>query len=195
MAEIKSALELALERTADVKSDKTSLQTHENKLKGRKLLSEFFDDPTVNLKKRLKEFDRDQRPQIRSGLFEALLGNLALPTDDNHLARMQSLQPAFEAVLDDSRHLPMVFDQISSILSQYLRDRKQLVEQLRQQFEGRIRQREQELARQTGQPIKLDPSQDPEFAKTLQHHLTQLTNQYQQVVDQAREQIKALYKD
>lgn len=195
MAEIKSALELALERTADVKSDKTSLQTHENKQKGRKLLSEFFDDPTVNLKKRLKEFDRDQRPQIRQGLFEALIGNLTLPADDNHLARIQSLQPAFESVLDDSKHLPMVFDQVSNILAQYLRDRKQLVEQVRQQFEGRIRQREQELARQTGQQIHLDPSQDPEFAKTLQHHLTQLTDQYQQVVDQAREQIESLYKD
>lgn len=195
MAAIKSALELALERTADVKSDKASLESHENRQKGRKLLSEFFDDPTVNLKKRLKDFEKPQRAQIRKGLFEALLGNLTLPGDENHLARIQSLQPAFEAVLDDSRHLPMVFDQISNILQQYLRDRKQLVEQLRQQFEGRIRQREQELARRTGQQIRLDPSQDPEFAKTLQSHMTQLTDQYQQVVDQAREQIESLYKD
>ncbi|TVQ20997.1 MAG: hypothetical protein EA383_17840 [Spirochaetaceae bacterium] len=194
MAEIKSALELALERTADVKSDKASLTAHDNKQKGRKLLSEYFDDPTINLKKRLKDFDREHRPQIRRGLFDALLGNLTLPSDENHLTRIQALQPAFEAVLDDSRHLPAVFDQITSILQQYIRDRKQLVDQLRQQFEGKIRQREQELARQTGQQIRLDPAQDPEFSKTLQHHMTQLTTQYQQVVDQAREQIEGLYK-
>ncbi len=193
MGEIKSALELALERTADVEGDRESLEAYENKQEGKRILSRFLDDPEFELKKTLKSYDRKRRDQVRRGLFDALLGNITLPSDQQGMQRIQSLAPAFEAVIDDRKSFNQIYDQIVQLLSQYLRDRQQLIEQLRQQYEGRLRQKEEELARQTGQRMRLDPSQDPEFAQALQQNLQQLQQQYTQVIDQAREQLESLY--
>lgn len=194
MGEIKSALELALERTADVQGDRESLEAHENKQEGKRILSRFLEDPEMDLKKTLKSYERKRRDQVRRGLFDALLGNITLPSDQQGMQRIQSLAPAFEAVIEDRKTLNQIYDQIVQLLSQYLSDRQQLIEQLRQQYEGRMRQKEDELARQTGQRIRLDPSQDPEFSQALQQNLQQLQQQYSQVIDQAREQLESLYK-
>ncbi len=193
MGEIKSALELALERTADVQGDRESLEAHENKQEGKRILSRFLEDPEMDLKKTLKSYERKRRDQVRRGLFDALLGNITLPSDQQGMQRIQSLAPAFEAVIEDRKTLNQIYDQIVQLLSQYLSDRQQLIEQLRQQYEGRMRQKEDELARQTGQRIRLDPSQDPEFSQALQQNLQQLQQQYSQVIDQAREQLESLY--
>lgn len=195
MSEIKSALELALERTADVKGDHASLEAHENRQEGRRVLSKYIEDPSMDLKKALKSYDGKRRKQIRRGLFDALLGNITLPGDQQAIERIKVLGPAFESVLDDKKSVSSIFDQILQLFSQYLRDRQQLIEQLRQQFEGRLKQKEDELARQTGQRMRLDPSQDPEFSQALQQHLQQLQAQYTQVVDQAREQLESLYRE
>ncbi|MFP4645008.1 MAG: DUF6657 family protein [Spirochaetales bacterium] len=195
MGEIKSALELALERTANVKGDRASLEAHENRQEGRRIVSQFLEDPSIDLKKKLKSYDESRRKQVRRGVFDALLGNLTLPNDQQALERIQSLAPAFEVVIGDKKSVDQVYDQVVQLFSQYLRDRQQLVEQLRQQFEGRMRQKEEELAKQTGQRIRLDPSQDPEFSQTLQQYQQQMQAQYTQVVDQAKEQLEGLYKE
>lgn len=194
MGEIKSALELALERTANVQGDRESLEAHENRQEGKRILSRFLNDPEFELKKTLKSYERKRREQVRRGLFDALLGNITLPSDQQGMQRIQSLAPAFEAVIEDRKAFNQIYDQIVQLLSQYLSDRQQLIEQLRKQYEGRMRQKEEELARQTGQRIRLDPSQDPEFSQALQQNLQQLQQQYTQVIDQAREQLESLYR-
>ncbi|MFP4644733.1 MAG: DUF6657 family protein [Spirochaetales bacterium] len=195
MSEIKSALELALERTANVKGDRASLEAHENRQEGRRIVSQFLEDPSMDLKKKLKSYEDKRRKQVRRGVFDALIGNLSLPNDQQALERVQSLAPAFETIIGDKKAVDQIYDQVVQLFSQYLRDRQQLVEQLRQQFEGRMRQKEEELAKQTGRHIRLDPSQDPEFSQTLQQYQQQIQEQYSQVVDQAKEQLESLYKE
>jgi len=193
MAEIKSALELALEKTAAVESDHEGLEAHRNKQEGKRILSKYLEDPSMDLDKALKEYDKSKRSNVRRGVFEALLGNLSLPEDQAALERIQRLIPAFEVITGDKKSVNAVFDQIVQLFSQYLRDRQQLIEQLREQFQSRMQQKEEELARQTGRQMKLDPSQDPEFSQALQQYMQQLQNQYSQVVDQAREQLEQIY--
>ncbi len=195
MSEIKSAFELALERTANVKGDRESLEAHENRQEGRRIVSQFLEDPSIDLKEKLNSYDEKRRKQVRRGVFDALLGNLTLPKDQQALERIQSLAPAFEVIIGDKKAVDQVYDQVVQLFSQYLRDSQQLVEQLRQQFEGRMRQKEDELAKQTGQRIRLDPSQDPEFSQTLQQYQQQMQAQYTQVVDQAKEQLESLFKE
>jgi glutamine synthetase adenylyltransferase len=53
-----------------------------------------------------------------------------------------------------------------------------------------VQQKEQEIQRQTGTSVKLDPASDPEFAKALAQHMQRLQAQYNQVIDQAKEQLQ-----
>ena len=192
MSEIKSALELALERTADVKSDRTKIEAHEAKQQGMKLAGQLMENPKTDVKAELGKLPGDKRAAAREGFVSVLMSQLALPTQETDLERLRAAAHGFDAVARDRRMVESVMGQVEQLLQQYLDQKNQLVETLRQQFEPRIRQQEEEIARQTGQRVKLDPSANPEFAKALSQNLQRLQSQYNQVIDQAREQLQEL---
>ncbi|MFP4115083.1 MAG: DUF6657 family protein [Spirochaetota bacterium] len=194
MSEIKSALELALERTADVKSDKTRLRAHEARQVGMRLAGRFMDDPSVDAARELKESDADDRASVRDGFYHVLLSHLALPGQESDVQRLQVVQKGLKAVIRDEGLVDGLMDQVVQYLQQYLDTKNQLTERLREQFEPRLRQKEQQIAQQTGRHVRLDPANDPEFAQALNENLQRLQAQYAQVVDQAKEQLDQLFK-
>ena len=193
MSEIKSALELALERTADVKGDKKKLEAHESRQKGMRLAGKFIDDQTVDVKGEIKRMDRAQQPSAREGFYHVLLSHLALPTQESDVQRLQVVRQGLQTVIRDSNLVDGLMDQVTQYMQQYLDTKNQLTERLRQQYEPRLRQKEEQLAQQTGRQVKLDPANDPEFAQALNENLQRLQAQYAQVIDQAKEQFDQLF--
>ena len=193
MSEIKSALELALERTADVKSDKSSLEAHESKQTGMKLAGKFLDEPGTDVAGEIKKADRSRQAAIKEGFFQVMMSHLALPSQESDVSRLQTIQAGIKAVVRDQGMVDGLMDQVIQYLNQFLDTKVQLTERLREQFEPRLRQKEQQIAAQTGRPVRLEPENDPEFAQALAQNLQQLQAQYGQVVDQAKEQLEALF--
>lgn len=193
MSEIKSALELALERTADVKGDKSSLEAHEAKQEGMRLAGKFMEDAGVDVAAAIKRVDRPRRAATRAGFFQVMMSHLALPSQESDLLRLQSVQNGIKTVVREGRLVDGLMDQVVQYLQQYLDTKNQLTERLREQFEPRLRQKEQQIAAQTGRTVRLDPANDPEFAQALNQNLQQLQAQYGQVVEQAKEQLEGLF--
>ena len=191
MSEIKSALEMALERTADVKSDRSLIEAHETRQLGMKLAGTLADKPDTDVKAVFDKMDREKRKWAREGFISVVLSHLSLPAQENDLQRLRTVTKGLEAVAQDKSAVVAVMEQVEQLLQQYLDNKGQLVESLRQQFEPRLRQKEQEIAKQTGSPVKLDPVNDPEFGKALAQNMQRLQAQYNQVIAQAREQLKS----
>ncbi|MFP4483798.1 MAG: DUF6657 family protein [Spirochaetaceae bacterium] len=194
MGEIKSALELALERTSDVKGDPKSIEAHEHRQVGKKLLSQLREDPHLDLKKELKSYSKEQVLWIKEGLYEVSRSAIALPAAEDELAHVRTLRKALEQVVRDTRSLNHLFDQVEQIFSQYLQNRQQIIESLRNQYSQRARQQEEELSKQYGRQVRVDPANDPEFQNALQQNLRQLQQQYQGVVDQVRQELDRLFQ-
>jgi len=193
MSEIKSALELALEKTADVKSDKSKVEAHESRQTGMRLAGKYLDDPGVDVAREIKQLDRSRRAAAKEGFYQVMLSHLALPGQESDVQRLKVVQQGLEAVVRDRHSVSGLMDQVIQYLQQYLDTKNQLTERLREQFEPRLRQKEQQIAQQTGQRVRLDPANDPEFAEALNQNLQRLRSQYGQVVDQAKEQIDQLF--
>lgn len=193
MSEIKSALELALERTKDVKSDKESVRAYEMKQEGKRLVTKLMEDSSIDLKKTMKEFQGKDQKAVKDGFFEILLANLSLPTEKSDLQKLGPLRKGFEFVTGDRRNVNYLFDQLEQLLDQYLENKQQLIEHLRSQFSQRIRQKEEEASKQMGRQVRIDPASDPEFARALNQNLGNLQDQYGGVIDQVKEQLKSLY--
>lgn len=190
MSEIKSALELALERTADVKGDRSLIEAHEAKQRGMKLAGSLIDNPDTNAAAELKRMGGANGKKAREGFISVLISHLSLPAQESDLARLRTVTAGLSAVARDPGAIAAIMEQVDGLLHQYLDNKGQLVESLRQQFAPRIRQQEQEIAKQTGTPVKLDPASDPEFAKALSANMKRLQSQYNQVIEQAKEQLK-----
>ena len=60
MSEIKSALEIALERTQDVVANKEALEANTFMTEGKKAVSKFLSEENIDLKKLMEGFDKMQ---------------------------------------------------------------------------------------------------------------------------------------
>lgn len=194
MGEIKSALELALEKTSDVKGDRKSIEAHEHRQAGKRLLSKLQEDPNFDFKKEFKQYSKEQLVWVKEGLYEVSKTAISLPATEEELSKVRTVRKALEQIIRDTRSLNHLFDQVEQIFAQYLQNREQLVESLRNQYSQRARQREEELAKQYGQQVRVDPANDPEFQNALQQNLRQLQQQYQGVIEQIRQELDRLFE-
>ena len=195
MSEIKSALELALERTENVASDKKGLRAHEVRQEGKRLVSRLSDDPSTDVKKALKQYSGEELRWVKEGFFQVIVTQLSLPTTEADLSRIAHVETGLSTIIKDSSSLKYLFEQAHQLLKQYLENRHHLIEQLRTAFADRMRKREEELARQFGHAVKLDPAQDPEFAGALQQHMGRLQQQYEGVLEQLRGELDRLFQE
>ena len=193
MALIKSALEIALERTESVKSDHDSIEQYELRREGKRIAGAFIDDPAGKpIEAELKRYSKDKLPAVRRGAFEVLLSQVSLPAVKEDLVRIEAVGKGIVAVVGDKR-LTSMFQQLQQALTQYLSDVEQYDHAIRQQYAPKLRQKEEELARRTGRRMQIDPMQDPEFVAFYNQNMGALKSRYQAAVDQIREQAQALF--
>lgn len=195
MAHIKSALEIALERTESVKSDHEGIEQYELKKEGKRIAGAFIEAPDDKpIEAELKRYPKEKLPFVRRGAFDVLLAQVSLPVVKEDLPRLETVGKGIVAVVADKR-LAAMFQQLQQAFGQYLSDAEQYDRAIRQQYAPKLRQKEEELARRTGRRVQIDPMQDPEFVAFYNQNMGTLKDRYQTAVDQIREQAQALFKD
>jgi len=186
MGRIKSALEIALEKTETVKGDKTVINQFETKQKGKKLANEFLDDPKKSLEDEIKKCPKDERPSLRQGIFDVLFSQLKLPDTEEELVRVENTAKGLQAVLNDG-HFNQIVKQLPQVLHQYMDDAAKYEEAIKRQYAPKLKQKEDEIAKRLGRKVALDPFQDPEFVTFYNQNMKALKDNYQEVIDQVRE--------
>jgi len=198
MALIKSALEIALERTKDMKADPAALKAFELKQEGQKLAGEFLSDPgSVDLEARIKALPKEDRGILKSAIFGVLAARIQLPLTKTGIPpeTLDALAKGFTALAASpfpDKRIGGLMKQVGDFLARYLEDATNLDTALRKQFEPKLRRKEQELAARTGQSVRLDPLSDPEFLKVYQQNVGHLKAQYQSALDQAKEDLAVM---
>lgn len=197
MSKIKSALELALERTADVKVDKEAVKKDEFIRRGKSIAGKYLSGSnSTDLAGELASLKDEERAWVKDGMVDTLLANLTLPRYESDLARLPAIAEGLKSLGKskgaDAKNLDYLLNQYDELFKQYLGNLDQLEEQLRAQWEPRLRQKEQQLRQQTGRDVKLTPEQDPEFSKVLAEELSRMDAQYGDVLSQGRTEIRKL---
>ena len=103
------------------------------------------------------------------------------------------MQLLLEIALKDNNDAISLFSQITGFLAQYPMHRKQLVEQLKAQFEPMLREKEEKMKNQYGQEIHLTLENDKEFLNILEQNLKRLDDQYNQTLSGAKAQLESLF--
>jgi len=192
MSEIKSALEIALERTQDVQANKEALEANTFATEGKKAVSKFLSEEDVDLKKLLEGFDKKYLHHVKEGALQALLANLKLPADEMSLLQSKKTGQGFYALVSDSKHLGKLLNQMEQFLGDFLQERKRVVEAVEQRFQPILAQKEQAMSQQVGARVKIDPAMDPDFQKMLRENMTILEDRYKQVLARVKEELRRL---
>ena len=197
MSKIKSALELALEKTADVEVDKEAVRKDEFIRRGKSLAGKYLSgSESIDLAGELAALKDEEQAWVKEGMLDTLLANLTLPRYETDMARLPVIAEGLKSLGAhrgaDAKNLEYMLGQYSELFKQYLGNLDQLEEQLKAQWEPRLRQKEQQLRQQTGRDVKLTPDQDPEFTKVLAEELSRMDAQYGEVLTQGRTEIRKL---
>ncbi|GHV25866.1 hypothetical protein AGMMS4952_04710 [Spirochaetia bacterium] len=193
MGRIKSALELALERTESVKSDKGSIDQFEAKQRGKKLANAFLENPRDGLEGELKKASKEDLGALKQGIFDVLIAQITLPVTKDDEKRIEAAGKGLAAVIAGP-HFGMLYKQFLQAVSQYLGEMAQYGEAIHRQYAPKLRQKEEELARRYGRAVKIDPLQDPEFVAFYNQNINALKGNYQALVDQVREQATGMFE-
>jgi len=191
MGVIKTALEIALEKTETVKSDRSSIDQFETNQRGKKLANTFLageGDMVLELKKTPAE----HKTSLKQGIFDVLVTQIALPDSAESQNRLEKAGQGLALIIEKNEFSAM-FKQLLQITGQYLQEASQYEQAVRQQYAPKLRQKEEELSRRLGREIRIDPMQDPEFVSFFNQHMTALKNNYMGLIDQAKSEARRLF--
>lgn len=185
MARIKSALEIALERTNSVESDKNSINQYELKQHGKKTASLFLENPENSLRKEIGKHSKDDQKPLKQGMFDLLVSQITLPAAEETLPRIEAAAKGLGEIIQKPEFTALC-GQLMQALTHYFQEAEQFEKLITQQYAPTLRQKEEELSRRMGRQITLDPFQDPEFVSFYNQNMMVLKNRYQAAIDQVR---------
>ena len=190
MGRIKSAWEIALERTDDIEIDVDRIRKNETldkirRIAGAYLVAETPDNEGLNEK--LSDYSNDD---VREALTTIIINKLSLPADeviDDRYTRLSFIL----SLIAKNEDTMALFGQIAPFLMQYPVHKKQLIEQMKAQFEPLLREKEAKMKEQYGEGFHVSLEQDKEFLEILKQNLERLDEQYQKTLDDAKEQLRS----
>ena len=196
MSLLKSAWEIALEKTDSIKPDPEKTRIEALRTTGRKLAGVLFasDDPEdTSVEKSYAEYSTEEQKYLREGIATTIIMNIALPQQNEIGPRLGKLEQLVKLVDDSESTASQVFEQLKRFLEQYITARERLVERAKQQYLPIFQEKQERLAQKYGKGVELSMEQDSEFIQMLQNGYSQLNGQYQQALDHGKEQLKEIW--
>jgi hypothetical protein len=182
MAEIKSTMDLVMERAARIgKASSEELRFEEARKKGMHLAVEYLDGSLVAPLEALKEQENSlQIPALR-GMAEIMLRNIFLPRDETQKDRTEKAVKGVMALEGESGEIEAICNELVNLLGGYMQHRVQL----RAQLEEQVAQ-QSEMQKQGAQ---VDPAQQPKVHEEWSRIETELSTQYNAALDQLKQQV------
>ena len=191
MAEIKSTMELVMERAARMgRASEEDLQQEDKRKSGMKLAADFLDGKVESLMTALTEQPEADQMTIRSGMADTLLRNIFLHRDEIGKERTEKAAQGIREISGNAGEVGNICAEMQNILGQYDQHR----EQLRQQLEDQIRmQYEHVLAQQGGRQAggaNLEYALEAKINEELGKMEAELSDQYNQALEQYKEAVR-----
>jgi uncharacterized protein DUF6657 len=195
MGEIKSALELALERTKDVKSDKTQITKQNAEEEGKKIASTFLSNiesekvSEEKFKEILKAKNKDELKYFSKGVGNIFISYLKLPEGEIDKTMLDRIRVGFILLSGNKKEINYIFSQVEAFFAQFMQNKNDLTENLKNQFASKLQEKEAALKEQYGEDAHIKAEDDPEFKEYLHKTINSLIEQYSQAFVQVKDEL------
>lgn len=187
MAEIKSTMEMVLERAAKMAAATTQEVDNEDMVKtGMRLAADFLNQKETDLVQLLAAQPAQDQVAIRKGMAQTLLRNIVLPRDEQLQASAKIALQGVLAIDGKSAEIKAICQELEQLLEQYGRHKEQMTKQLEDAIRAQLEQQQMAQGRE-GQPV--NPAMHPQYREELSKMLMSLNNQYNDAMKQRKEMI------
>jgi len=184
MAEIKSTMEMVMERAARMAAAAGEHSGDDEAVKeGMRAAAAFMNGDSLDLMAQVSGAG-DQARAVLKGIVTVFLRNIILPRSDEQKESTDRGMAGLLALADNNAELVKFFAEMKKMLDQYQGQREDMRTRLEEGFRQQMEQLEGNLARQTGMAMKLSPAQHPKFQEEWQRVLDQLNGQYGQALEE-----------
>lgn len=196
MSLLKSAWEIALEKTEDIEVNPEKVRHDSLITDGKRLAGTYLTELEADgheIAEALASAPEEDRELLRQGIATTVVSNVALPQSTEYTDRVNRLKHIAQMLDGPSSESEQLLDQIAQFMGKYLDARDSLLERAKQQYQPMFEQKQEQMMQKYGRAANMSVEQDPEFIQFLQKHYNQLSKQYQQVLDQAKDQLKQIW--
>ncbi len=180
MARIKSAWELALEKTKDIEIDENKYKADKLEKEGMALAGKFLNDAQMNedeLAAKYNAYSGQDLAMVKKGVVNTIFSNLGLPSDNLYEVRFERLVTLVALIADEGSQAVSTIRQIGDLFAQFIKHRQDFISRMQEQ----IRQAMQE------NPEEVNSNQ---YTQLIQQNLKKLDAQYQGALDNAKESLR-----
>jgi hypothetical protein len=154
---------------------------------GMRLGAAYLRGEGAGLGERLVAMTPAELGAVRKGAVQAMLRNIFLARQAEKQAVAEKAMQGLLEIGQGDGELLKILAEMKKILDGYRQHGEQLKEQLEAQFSQQMAMMEQNLAKQTGMAMKLQPSQHPKFQEEWARIQAQLNEQYGQALQQLKD--------
>lgn len=194
MAEIKSTMDMVLERAARIAAGAETADSDylagELLKEGMRFSAAYMRGEGPSLGERLDALTSEEKGLVRKGAVQALLRNIFLAREAEKQDLAEKAMHGLVEIGKGDGELLKILPEMKKILDGYRQHGEQLKTQLEAQFSQQMAMMEQNLAKQTGMAMKLQPSQHPKFKEEWARIQDQLDEQYGQALKQLKDLVE-----
>lgn len=196
MGEIKSALEIAME-----KIEKLGGVSDDERLKweyipeGKKLAGRYFKGDS-NLDSELKKYEDDIKKYVIEGAGEILVKNINLPKDDSAKRNNKRAMDGLKTLKSDKVTVENIFSKMRRIFDHYAEQReqqgRQAYESLKAEFGAKIQQAMQQQLGSSAAMPNIDIERQPQFQEEWRQLQIKLDSQYITLLDEYKQELSTV---
>jgi hypothetical protein len=190
VAEIKSALELALEKAEQYgRASKEDLRQDKFKEQGRQWAVQFLKEEEVDLEKELAALAPEGQASARLAMKEVFLRNVTLPKEETLDPRLLRALDGVMLTAANQKAMARLKQEVDQLLQQFLMSRNSAYQQLKNSFMQTLGNYTRALEAQMQSKVSLEVENLPEFQQEWRKFEINLTTQFEPVLENRKQQM------
>jgi hypothetical protein len=190
VAEIKSALELALEKAEHYgRASREEMAAAQYQEQGRHLAVQFLKGEG-DLAADLKNLPPEAQAAARLAVKEVFLRNIGLPRENSVDPRQDRALEGLVLVAGNPKDMARFQTELEQLLQQYIQVRNNALQQLKGRFTTGAAQMQRNMEAQYGQNARLDVEKLPQFQEEWRRFLGQLQDQIEPMLAGLKEKMR-----
>ena len=182
MARIRSAWEIALEKTKDIEIDEQKYRTDSLEKAGMALAGTYLNNTDTVLDEiaaKYASYSEEDRAVVRRGMAGTVISNISLPQDDVFAMRFSRICDLADLISGSDPQVSGLMQQIGSFLQQYNDARTAFVDRMKEQIR---------------QAMESNPEgvNSAQYSQLISQNLKKMEAQYGDALENTRESLRQL---
>jgi hypothetical protein len=190
LTEIKSALELALEKAERYgKASKEEMAAAQYQEQGRNLAVQFLKEE-AELEEGLKAIPPEAQAAAKAAMKEVFLRNIGLPRNGDLDPRLDRAVAGLLLVAGSPKAMARLKAELEQLLQQFLQIRDHALQQLKTRFGAGLGQVQRAMESQLRQKVRLEVEQLPQFQEEWRRFRDGLLDQFEPMLEELKERMQ-----